>query len=102
MKRQQAAMLNKATRMSVFYTSVRLPPYLAKRKPYMGEFLFEGFVHVLLEVGGFHVFNDRSLKRKTRGGVRVITLSALSKVTGSLHPSVGFHCFLIDGIAYIT
>lgn len=31
----------------------------------MGEFLFEGFVHVLLEVGGFDVFDDRGLKRKT-------------------------------------
>lgn len=42
-----------------------LPPDLAEREPYMGEFLFEGFVHVLLEVGGFDVFDDRGLKRKT-------------------------------------
>lgn len=32
----------------------------------MGEFLFEGFVHVLLEVGGFDVFNDRGLKKKKK------------------------------------
>lgn len=58
----------------------------------MGEFLLEGFVHVLLEVRGFDVFNDRSLKRKTRGGVRMTTLPSLSWVTGSSHTSVGFHC----------
>lgn len=57
----------------------------------MGEFLLEGFVHVLLEVGGFDVFNDRGLKRETRGGVKVTTLSAPSRVTGSSHTSVGFH-----------
>lgn len=71
--------------------SLFLPPNLAECKPYMGEFLLEGFVHVLLEVRGFDVFNDRSLKRKTRGGVNMTTLSALSKVTGSSHTSVGFH-----------
>lgn len=58
----------------------------------MGEFLLEGFVHVLLEVRGFDVFNDRSLKRKTRGGVKMTTLPSLSKVTGSSNTSVGFHC----------
>lgn len=58
----------------------------------MGELLLEGFVHVLLEVRGFDVFNDRSLKRKTRGGVRMTTLlSALGRRTGSSHTSVGFH-----------
>lgn len=40
---------------------VFLPPDLAERESYVGEFLLEGFVHVLLEVRGFDVFNDRSL-----------------------------------------
>lgn len=57
----------------------------------MGELLLEGFVHVLFEVRGFDVFNDGGLKRKTRGGVKMTMLSALSKVTGSSHTSVGFH-----------
>lgn len=43
-----------------------LPPDLAEREPYMGEFLFEGFVHVLFEVRGFDVFNDRGLRRKKK------------------------------------
>lgn len=69
-----------------------LPPNLAECEPYVGEFLLEGFVHVLLEVRGFDVFNDRSLRRKNRGGVKMTTLLAPSKVTGSSHTSVGFHC----------
>lgn len=70
----------------------------------MGELLLEGFVHVLLEVRGFDVFNDRSLKRKTRDGVRMIPLSALVKLTGSLHSRVGFHCLtmkLSEGQYYL-
>lgn len=39
-----------------------LPPDLAERQSYVGEFLLEGFVHVLLEVRGFDVFDDRSLQ----------------------------------------
>lgn len=78
--------------LRILYISVCLPPYLTKCKPYVGELLLEGFVHVLLEVRGFDVFNDRSLKRKTRDGVSTVTLSAQSKATGSLHSSVGFHC----------
>lgn len=53
-----------STSLAVFFLFF-LPPDLAEREPYMGEFLFEGFVHVLLEVGGFDVFDDRGLKRKT-------------------------------------
>lgn len=68
-----------------------LPPNLAEREPYVWEFLLEGFVHVLLEVRGFDVFDDRGLKRKTRGGVKMTTLSALGSVTGSSHTRVGFH-----------
>lgn len=46
------------------------PPDLAEREPYMGKFLFEGFIHVLLEVGGFDVFNDRCLRRKKKNNQR--------------------------------
>lgn len=53
-----------STSLAVFFFFF-LPPDLAEREPYMGEFLFEGFVHVLLEVGGFDVFDDRGLKGKT-------------------------------------
>lgn len=41
-----------------------LPPDLAEGQTYVGEFLLEGFVHVLLEVGGFDVFDDRSLEKE--------------------------------------
>lgn len=41
-----------------------LPPDLAEGQSYVGEFLLEGFVHVLLEVGGFDVFDDRSLEKE--------------------------------------
>lgn len=34
----------------------------------MGEFLLEGFVHVLLEVGGFDIFDDRSLEKDVKIG----------------------------------
>lgn len=69
---------------------VALPPNLAECQPDVGEFLLEGFVHVLLEVRGFDVFNDRRLKRKTRRGVNTTALSTLSKAIGSSHTSVGF------------
>lgn len=52
-----------------------LPPYFAKCQLYVWEFFLEGFVHVLFEVRGFHVFDDRSLEKKTRGGVKMTTLS---------------------------
>ena len=80
-----------------------LPPNLAEGKPYVGELLLEGFVHVFLEVRGFDVFNDRSLKRKTRGGVTMTTRSALGRVTGSSHTSVGFHGLTIRaGVTRVT
>lgn len=56
---------------------MRLPPYLAECEPDVGEFLLEGFVHVLLEVKGFDVFDDRSLEKKTRGGVKMTALSSV-------------------------
>lgn len=69
-----------------------LPPDLAEREPYMGEFLFEGFIHVLLEVGGFDVFDDRGLKGKIKNTDGDNTLSALREATGSLqHTSVALH-----------
>lgn len=41
-----------------------LPADLAEGQSYVGEFLLEGFVHVLLEVRGFDVFDDRSLEKE--------------------------------------
>lgn len=56
-----------------------LPPDLAERQPYVGEFLLEGFVHVLLEVRGFDVFDDRSLQTHVKTGLpkTVLFTSAL-------------------------
>lgn len=51
-----------------------LPPDLAERQSYVGEFLLEGFVHVLLEVRGFDVFNDRSLQTHVKIGVPKMVL----------------------------
>lgn len=42
-----------------------LPPDLAEGQTDVGELLLEGFVHVLLEVRGFDVFDDRSLEKQT-------------------------------------
>lgn len=70
-----------------------LPPDLAECEPYMGEFLFEGFVHVLLEVGGFDVFNDRGLKGKKKTPVVTTRTSFPHREATRLlrHPSVGLH-----------
>lgn len=54
-----------------------LPPDLAEGQPYVGEFLLEGFVHVLLEVRGFDVFNNRSLKNKQTKKKEDVKLSDL-------------------------
>lgn len=51
-------------RESALSRAAILPPDLAEGQPDVGEFLLEGFVHVLLEVRGFDVFDDRSLKMK--------------------------------------
>ena len=48
----------------ILYFSICLPPYLTESESYVGKFLLEGFVHVLFEVKGFDVFDDRSLKGK--------------------------------------
>lgn len=56
-----------------------LPPDLAEGQPNVGEFLLEGFVHVLLEVGGFDVFDDRSLEKDVKIG-------GLFQKNGSLQP----------------
>lgn len=70
-----------------------LPPDLAECEPYMGEFLFESFVHVLLEVGGFDVFNDCGLKGRKNTPAVTTPMSFLHReATGILrHPSVGLH-----------
>lgn len=72
-----------------------LPPNLAECEPYVGKLLLECFVHVLLEVRRFDVFNDCRLKRKTRGGVSVTTLSALIQMPSS-HTGVGFQCLTMN------
>lgn len=61
--------------MNIFCVVFVLPPYFAECQLYVWEFFLEGFVHVLFEVRGFHVFDDRSLEKKTRGGVKMTTLS---------------------------
>lgn len=77
-----------------------LPPDLAEREPYVRELLLEGFVHVLFEVRGFDIFDDRGLKRKTRGGGRMNTLSAPYPRTPVLDSSLAFrsHTSLTEGV----
>lgn len=86
-----AYLTNKQQQMNGIFLST-VPPNFAECQPYVGELLLEGLVHVLLEVRGFDVFDDRRLKRETRGGVRETKLSAprasLRMAPGSSHLSV--------------
>lgn len=55
---------------------VTSPAYLAEGESDVWKLLLESFIHVLLEVKRFDVFDDRRLEQKTSVSVKTAALSS--------------------------